>query len=92
VRRAMGARKRDIVRQFLLESGIMSAVGGAAGVLTALALLTVVYALADFPYVYDAWLIIQALGGSALLGFAAGAYPAWQAANVEVLQVLRNRE
>ncbi|MFZ5425810.1 MAG: ABC transporter permease [Thermodesulfobacteriota bacterium] len=92
VRRAMGARKRDIVRQFLLESGVMSAAGGAAGVLTALGLLTAVYALGGFPYVYDGWLIVQALAGSALLGLVAGAYPAWQAANVEVLQVLRNRE
>ena len=92
VRRAMGAKKRDIVRQFLLEAGLMSAVGGGAGVVTALALLTVVYALGSFPYVYDGWLIAQALAGSALLGLAAGAYPAWQAANVEVLQVLRNRE
>lgn len=92
VRRAMGARKRDIVRQFLLESGVMSAAGGAAGVVTALALLTVVYAVGDFPPVYDVWLVSQALAGSALLGLAAGAYPAWQAANVEVLRVLRPRE
>jgi len=92
VRRAMGARRRDIIRQFLLESGMMSMAGGAAGVLAALALLTVVYALGNFPYVYDAWLIAQALAGSALLGFVAGAYPAWQAANVEVLQVLRDRQ
>jgi len=92
VRRAMGARRRDIIRQFLLESGMMSAVGGGAGVVTALALLTVVYAAGGYPYVYDGWLIAQALAGSALLGFAAGAYPAWQAANVEVLQVLRGKE
>ena len=92
VRRAMGARRRDIIRQFLLESGMMSAAGGGAGVLTALALLTVVYAVGGFPYVFDVWLILQALCGSALLGFVAGAYPAWQAANVEVLQVLRNKE
>jgi putative ABC transport system permease protein len=92
VRRAMGARKRDIIRQFLLESGMMSVVGGGAGVLTALALLTVVYTVGNFPYVFDIWLIAQAVCGSALLGFVAGAYPAWQAANVEVLQVLRNKE
>ncbi|MFP5223636.1 MAG: ABC transporter permease [Acidobacteriota bacterium] len=91
VRRAMGARKSDIIRQFLLESGIMSAVGGGAGVLAALALLTVVYSVGNFPYVYDGWLIAQALAGSALLGLLAGAYPAWQAANVEVLQVLRGK-
>jgi len=55
-------------------------------------LLTVVYALGNFPYVYDVWLVAQALAGSALLGLVAGAYPAWQAANVEVLQVLRDRQ
>ncbi|GFK93570.1 Macrolide export ATP-binding/permease protein MacB [Fundidesulfovibrio magnetotacticus] len=92
VRRAMGARRRDIIRQFLLESGVMSMAGGAAGVAAAMGLLTVVYALGNFPYVYDAWLIAQALAGSALLGFVAGAYPAWQAANVEVLHVLRDRQ
>jgi putative ABC transport system permease protein len=92
VRRAMGAKRRDIVRQFLLEAGIMSAAGGGAGVLTALGLITVVYAAGSFPYVYDGWLILQALCGSALLGVAAGAYPAWQAANVEVLRVLSDRE
>ena len=91
VRRAMGARRRDIIRQFLLESGIMSVAGGAAGVLAALGLLVVVYSLGGFPFVFDGWLIAQALAGSALLGLAAGAYPAWQAANVEVLEVLRNR-
>ncbi|WP_243368539.1 ABC transporter permease [Fundidesulfovibrio soli] len=92
VRRAMGARRVDIMRQFLLESGMMSAAGGAAGVAAALGLLTLVYSLGGFPYVYDGWLIAQALAGSALLGIAAGAYPAWQAANVEVLQVLRGKE
>jgi putative ABC transport system permease protein len=92
VRRAMGARRRDIIRQFLLESGIMSVAGGAAGVLAALGLLVVVYSLGGFPFVFDGWLIAQALAGSALLGLAAGAYPAWQAANVEVLEVLRSPE
>jgi putative ABC transport system permease protein len=92
VRRAMGARRRDIVRQFLMEAGIMSAAGGGAGVFAALLILTAVYAVGNFPYVYDGWLIVQALSGSALLGLAAGAYPAWQAANVEVLQVLRSKE
>ena len=92
VRRALGARRRDIVGQFLLESGVMSVVGGAAGVVAALGLLTVVYAVGNFPYVYDGWLVVQALAGSALMGLAAGAYPAWRAAKVEVLDVLRERQ
>jgi putative ABC transport system permease protein len=89
VRRAMGARRRDILLQFLLESGVMSAAGGAAGVLAALGLLTLVYAFGGYPYVYDPWLVLEALGGSALLGLSAGAYPAWRAANLQVLDVLK---
>ncbi len=92
IRRAVGARRTDIVRQFLFESGAMSCVGGAGGVLAALALLLVVYRFGDFPYVFDPWLILQALAGSAVLGLAAGAYPAWQAGSVQILDVLRNKE
>ncbi len=90
IRRAVGARRSDIVRQFLLESGAMSAVGGAAGTVAALLLLVVVYRLGEFPSVYNPWLIGGSLVGSAALGLAAGAYPAWAAANVEVLSVLRD--
>jgi len=90
IRRAVGARRRDIIRQFLIESGAMSAAGGAAGTAAAVLLLVVVYRLGDFPHVYNLWLIGGALAGAAALGLIAGAYPAWQAANVEVLSVLRD--
>ena len=90
IRRAVGAKRRDIIRQFLVESGTMSAAGGAAGTLAAVLLLALVYRLADFPNVYSLWLIGGSLSGSAALGLAAGAYPAWQAANIEVLRVLRD--
>ncbi|UJX42035.1 ABC transporter permease [Desulfovibrio sp. JY] len=90
IRRAVGARRRDIIRQFLIESGAMSAVGGTAGTAAALLLLAVIYRLGQFPSVYNAWLIGTSLFGSAALGLVAGAYPAWSAANVEVLQVLRD--
>jgi putative ABC transport system permease protein len=90
IRRAVGARRSDIIRQFLLESGAMSAVGGAAGTFAALLLLVVVYRVGDFPGVFNPWLIGGSLCGSAALGLVAGAYPAWAAANVEVLSVLRD--
>ncbi|EFL50639.1 protein of unknown function DUF214 [Solidesulfovibrio fructosivorans JJ]] len=90
IRRAVGARRRDIIRQFLIESGAMSAVGGTAGTAAALLLLAIIYRLGQFPNVYNAWLIGSSLFGSAALGLVAGAYPAWSAANVEVLQVLRD--
>jgi putative ABC transport system permease protein len=44
------------------------------------------------PLVIDPLLIGGSLGGSVLLGLAAGAYPAWQAAHIEILDVLKNHE
>ena len=90
VRRAIGARQKDIVRQFLLEAGVMSATGGALGVLAAAGLMTVVYQLGVFPAVYDPLLMAGSLLGSAVIGLLAGAYPAWEASRVQILDVLRN--
>nr|WP_160961180.1 ABC transporter permease [Solidesulfovibrio aerotolerans] len=90
IRRAVGARRGDIIRQFLIESGLMATVGGAAGTLVSLLVLALVYRIAQFPNVFSPVLIGGALIGSTALGILAGAYPAWQAANVEVLSVLRD--
>ncbi len=90
VRRATGARRRDILRQFLLEAGFMSTAGGGAGVAAAMALMTAVYTFAGFPYVYDPGLLAGALAGSGALGIIAGAYPAWRASRLEILDVLRD--
>lgn len=90
VRRAVGARRRDIVRQFLIEAAMMAGIGGLLGVICALALVVIVCRLGDMPLVFEPWLVLMALAGSALLGLAAGAYPAWQAAQVEILDVLRS--
>jgi putative ABC transport system permease protein len=90
VRRAGGARRRDIIRQFVLEAGLMAGVGGALGVLGGVGLVVVVTIFGQMPLVLDPLLLAAVLAGSVLLGLAAGAYPAWQAAHVEVLEVLRN--
>jgi putative ABC transport system permease protein len=90
IRRAVGARRRDIMRQFILEAGLMAGIGGGLGVVAAAGLVLIVYKVGQMPVVYDPLLILGPLAGSVLLGLAAGAYPAWQAAHVEVLDVLRN--
>jgi putative ABC transport system permease protein len=90
VRRAVGARRRDIIRQFMLEAGLMAGVGGLLGVLLGIGLVVAVTTFGQMPLVLDPLLLAGVLAGSALLGLAAGAYPAWQAAHVEVLEVLRN--
>jgi len=88
VRRAVGARRKDIVLQFLAESGVLSALGGLFGVAAGLVLVLPVYALGDFPVVVLPQVILWTLTGSAGLGLAAGAYPAWQASRLQILEVL----
>ena len=88
IRRAVGGSRRDIVRQFLLEAGIMAGAGGALGAVASLGLVQLVCALASFPYVFNPLLTGLTLAGSVLLGLAAGAYPARQAASIEILDVL----
>jgi putative ABC transport system permease protein len=90
VRRAVGARRRDIVRQFLIEAALMAGIGGLLGVLSALGLVAIICRIGQMPMVFEPWLVIMALTGSALLGLMAGAYPAWQAAQVEILDVLKS--
>ncbi|QJB56022.1 ABC transporter permease [Pseudodesulfovibrio sp. zrk46] len=89
VRRAVGGRRQDIIRQFLFESALMAGIGGAFGVLATVVLVTVGCNLADLPLIIDANSLITTLVGSCVLGIAAGAYPAWQAANIEILDVLK---
>lgn len=91
VRRALGARRRDIVRQFLLEAGMMSAAGGGLGVAASLLLTGGLAVAGVFPFVLDPFLVAGALAGSALVGVAAGAYPAAQAADLVILEVLREQ-
>ncbi|APG24634.1 ABC transporter permease [Syntrophotalea acetylenica] len=90
VRRAVGARRRDIVGQFLLEAAMMAMAGGLSGVGLALGLVLLVCRIGGLPYVFEPSLVLLALAGSALLGLVAGAYPAWQAAQVEILEVLKS--
>ncbi|GAB7078581.1 ABC transporter permease [Megalodesulfovibrio paquesii] len=89
VRRATGARRRDIVRQFLLESGLMAGTGGLFGVAGAMAIMLAAARFGNLPFVADPLLMAGALLGSMLLGLAAGAYPAWQASRLQILDVLK---
>jgi putative ABC transport system permease protein len=89
VRRATGARRRDIVRQFLMEAGLLSVAGGILGVFGSMLVGLAANTFGGLPLVFDPAITLTALLGAALLGLAAGAYPAWQAARIEILTVLR---
>lgn len=90
IRRAVGGRRKDIVGQFIMEAGLMSASGGLTGVAASIALVAAVCHFGSFPFVLDPLIIVGTLLASALLGLVAGAYPAWQAARIEILDVLKS--
>ena len=92
IRRAVGASRRQIMQQFLMEAGLMSGVGGVLGVISALGLISLAYGVGDLPYVYDPVLALCVCAAAVLLGVAAGAYPAWQASRGDILEILRNAE
>jgi putative ABC transport system permease protein len=96
VRKAMGARRRDILRQFLVESMILSAFGGILGVIGAATfsylLATVLGSImsANFSAPVRPWAVALALGVSSAVGLVAGIYPASRAAALDPVVALRN--
>jgi putative ABC transport system permease protein len=96
VRKALGARRGDILRQFLVESVILSAFGGFLGVLGAAAFSYMLASLlgnmmsADFSAPVRPWAVALAIGVSSIVGLVAGIYPANSAAKLDPVEALRN--
>ncbi len=96
IRKAMGARRRDILRQFLVESVLLSAAGGALGVLGAAGFSLALGAIlgnimeADFSAPIKPWAVALALLMSSAVGLVAGIYPAGRAAALDPIAALRN--
>jgi putative ABC transport system permease protein len=89
VRMALGARKRDIRRQFLLEATLLSLAGGVLGVLGGGAIALTVKNLLEFPATLTPGIASMGLVLAALVGVAAGYWPARAAANLPVVDSLR---
>ncbi|MFC7623593.1 ABC transporter permease [Microlunatus sp. GCM10028923] len=92
LRRALGARRRHIATQFLVESGLLGGVGGLIGTaLAVLVILGVSVAQQWTPVLHPALPVAAPILG-ALIGLAAGAYPALKAAAIEPMAALRQAE
>jgi putative ABC transport system permease protein len=89
VRKSLGARRRDIQRQFLLESLVITLTGGAIGVLVGFALSLFVSAVTPFPARITLEAMFQALGVSAAVGLFFGIYPATRASRLDPVVALR---
>jgi putative ABC transport system permease protein len=90
VRRAVGARKKDIRFQFLVTSFTLSFLGGMAGVAVGVLIARVVAAYAQWPTVVTPGSILLSTGVSITVGLVSGLYPAVRAANLNPIEALRN--
>jgi putative ABC transport system permease protein len=89
VRKALGARRQDILLQFLIESATMSLLGGVLGVIGGISLAKVVSALIAFPSEVELWSIGISLFVATAVGLFFGIYPAHKAAQLDPIVALR---
>jgi putative ABC transport system permease protein len=88
-RKAIGARRRDILLQFLVEAASLAAVGGLLGVGLALGLNPVVEALVSLPTQMPLWAVALGVGVATSVGLFFGVYPAFKAARLDPIVALR---
>jgi putative ABC transport system permease protein len=89
LRKSIGARRSDIVKQFLAESTMLSLFGGAIGISIAYLLAKLVAVLTPVPTALPLLAVTFALLVSASVGLISGVYPAWRAARLDPIEALR---
>jgi putative ABC transport system permease protein len=89
VRRALGARRREVLFQFLTEAAVLTSVGGLLGILLGSALGLAVHVLTGFPVSLPLWSFALGIGFSASVGIVFGMYPAIRAARLDPIEALR---
>ncbi|MGI9067304.1 MAG: ABC transporter permease [Pyrinomonadaceae bacterium] len=89
IRKAVGARQRDILTQFLIEAVTVTALGGAIGVLTGFGLAYVLALAMGFPLLISAASAVLGVGVSSIVGVVSGLWPAWRASKLDPIEALR---
>jgi putative ABC transport system permease protein len=89
IRKAVGALRRDILTQFLLESVVLSLIGGIVGIILGWAIATVAGRLIDLEAPLALGTVLLATGFATAVGLVFGIYPAWRAAGLRPIEALR---
>jgi putative ABC transport system permease protein len=89
IRKALGARRRDILWQFLTEAMTLTAAGGVLGILIGGGLAWLINAFSPFPALVQANWVLVAFGVSVGVGLTFGLWPAWKAASLDPIEALR---
>jgi putative ABC transport system permease protein len=89
VRKAIGARRREILVQFLIEAVVLTSVGGVLGVILGSGIGLLVNVVSGFPVSLPWWSFALGLGFSASVGIFFGVFPAWRASRLDPIEALR---
>ncbi len=89
LRRALGARRRRILAQFLVEALVLTSIGGLLGVATGTGLARVIEVLVGIPTAVPAWAIVLSMASSGGVGLIFGIYPAYRASRLDPVEAMR---
>jgi putative ABC transport system permease protein len=89
LRKALGARRRDIVWQILTESVTLSIFGGVVGISLGFGLALIISKVSPLPAAVQLWSVMMGIGITALVGLFFGLYPAMRAASLDPIEALR---
>ncbi len=89
IRKAVGARQRDIRTQFLIEAVMVTAIGGVFGVLTGFGVAWLIALLIGFPLLFSIGSAVLGVSVSSIVGVISGLWPAWRAARLDPIEALR---
>ena len=89
LKKALGAKKKTIITQFLIESILLTFIGGIFGMIFGLTASFLISKIMNLAYVISLSSIILAIGVSSLIGIIFGLYPARKAANLQPIEALR---
>jgi putative ABC transport system permease protein len=90
IRKALGARRSNIVWQFIVESITLSLIGGMIGIVIGFTIASIVSLLSPLPYVIEPWSIAAGLVVTFVIGLIFGTYPANKASRLDPVEALHH--